>query len=154
MSTIYAFQESETSLSVPPATADSYIVYSTVAGRTRQVSASMAVMAPISVTALTSNSTGTNILPYGLTTITSSNNAQGYLLSAPTNAGLTVDVVILSTSGATVTTSNATIITRASTSLVTATFNGVKGAQATLVALSTSSWLNLTTTTTANIAWS
>ena len=153
MSTIYAFQESETSMTVPPATGDSYIVYSTVAGRTRQVSSQLAAMAAQSVTNLTSNSTGTNILQYGYTTITSSNTAQGYLLSAPSAAGLEVTVTTLSTSGATVTTSNATVVTQASTALVVATFNGVKGSKVQLIALTTSSWLNLTTTTTANNTW-
>ena len=153
MSTIYAFQESETALTVPPATGDSYIVYSTVAGRTRQVNPGLAAAAGVPVTNLTSNSTGTNILPYGITTITSSNNGQGYLLSAPTAPGFAVTVTILTTSGATVTTSNATVVTQASTALVVATFNGVKGSKIQLEALTTSSWLNVTTTTTANNTW-
>ena len=153
MSTIYKFQDSETALTVPMATTDSFPCYSTVAARTRQVTAQMAAMSAKSVTNLTSASTGTNILPYGITTIKTSNSALGYLLSAPTYAGFEVKIAVLSTGGPTVTSSNAVFVTNGSTALTVMTFNGVFG-HANLVALSTASWMNVTSTTTANIAWS
>lgn len=149
---IYKFQDALTALTVPSATADSFLTYSTVASNTTQVSATLLAAAPASVTALTSLSTGTNINPWGITTIKSSNNALGYLLSAPTSPGLRVQIAVLSTGGPTVTSSNAVIITNGSTANVTMTFNGAFG-HANLIALSTASWMNLTSTSTANIAW-
>lgn len=154
MTTIYKYQDSETALTVPPNPADSLLVYSTLASATRQVPAALQAMANVTVTNLTSASTGTNITPYGHTTITSSNSALGYLLSPPTYAGYDVKVTVLSTGGPTVTASGAVIVTRASTTTTIATFNGLKGCTLELVSLSTASWLNLTTTTTANVAWS
>ena len=150
---IYKFQDALTALTVPPATTDSFLQYSTVAVNTAQVPATLLAAAPQSVTALTSLSTGTNINPWGITTIKSSNNSLGYLLSAPTSPGLSVKISMLSTSAATVTSCGATIVTNGSTTLTVMTFNGVF-AYADLTSLTTSSWRNLTSTTTANIAWS
>ena len=154
MATIYKFQDSETAMTIVPAPSDTLPMYSTVAVGTRQVSSTLLTMAPVTVTAATSNTTGTNFTPYGLVTITSSNNAQGYLVSPPTYAGLDLKVTVLSTSGPVVVVSGATIVTQASSTLTTMTFNGVKGSRAHLVSLSTASWLNLTTTTTGHVAWS
>lgn len=154
MSTIYKYQDSETALTVPPNPSDALVVYSTVASGTRQVSAALQAQAAVTVTAATSATTGTNLTAYGISTITSSNNALGYLLDPPLYAGFRKTIVVLSTGGPVVTTSGAVVVTAASTTTTTLTFNGNKGSRIELAALSTASWLHVSTTTTAHVALS
>ena len=154
MSTIYKFQDSETALTVPPAPTSAYPVYSAVATATRQVSATLAAMAAVTVTAATSATTATNLTAYGISTIASSNNALGYLLDPPLYAGFEKIITVLTTGGPVVTTSGATVVSAGSTTTNTLTFNGAKGARIHLVALTTASWLHVSTTTTAHVALS
>jgi len=114
MSTIYKFQDSETVVTSTSTAglspSDAVIVYSTIAGRTRQSTVSSVANQSV-VTSATSATTATNITCFGYTSLGSSSGPiTAWLLDDPPVAGVKKEISSLSTSTSnTVSTVSATI---------------------------------------------
>lgn len=141
MSTIYAFQESEASLTTPPGATDALVIYSASAKATRQVPAALVGEAARSVTAGTTSAAyagfgiflSSTLLSVNTITDPTQKGQEMTVLFPPSTAIITVAPVAATIIGSTVTAAGATKITKTGTS------DGV-GGSITLIAASTAQW--------------
>lgn len=150
MTTIYAFNETETTISsttsytVPLSGNDVIPVYSANIGRTRKATIG-SISAQATATSATSATTGTNIVNYGFTSLGSSSGPNtSWLLDPPSQAGLYKTITSVGTSTANLVTG--------SSSDVTSQFNSTeKYAGRTLTFSVANSYVELTSVST--LAW-
>ncbi len=88
--------------------ADVMLIHSSVTSRKAQIPLGQLTAGPQTVQILTSATTATNAVPFGITVINSS-NALSYLLTAPTGAGIIKTITTSSTAVLTVVTSLASL---------------------------------------------
>ncbi len=128
------------------AVGDVMLIHSSVTSRKAQVPVGQITAGPQALQSLTSATTATNIVPFGITSIASS-NALSYLLTAPTGAGIIKTITTSSTAVLTVVTSLASLSSTGAINgtqfILNSAGAAISGGSISLVSVGTTRWNTL-----------